>query len=111
MQTIDGTLIFSHGTRLPYGTEIPGKIRLLVAAKDSSTFYCSCIPPWGEHDEADTILDLSCKLGSNMYSKDSSIRPDGNRAECNRIMQDTGAYVAHGRALSTKAGVGYSSLF
>jgi len=69
LQTPEGVLVLSPDGNLPRATEIPGKIRvyegnnLIATTRFETNLALSCY-------ECSDCLDLSCKLGLNLYLKD-----------------------------------------
>jgi hypothetical protein len=104
MQSMDGTLLFSNGGRLPYGTEKPFKIRYYSDNKViSQREFDMCSRE--SFLESDEILDYASPLGGNMYEKDTFSelnRISESSRKCSKFMEAIVPYAAFGAAQSSK---------
>lgn len=75
LQTVDGSLVVDLSGKLPYGTEVPGKIRIFEGntmvksiSFDSPAALMGCV-------ENDEIFDVNSSQGKNVYMKDKDGAP------------------------------------
>ncbi len=71
LQLSDGSLVLSQDGNLPRLTETPGKIRYFENGSVVSTKTFDSVAAVGV-SENNSHLDLTCRLGLNMYTKDGS---------------------------------------
>lgn len=71
LQNPDGMLVLSQTGRLPVGTDLPGRIRYFENGAIVSTSSFDT-PFAGECQTTSESIDLTCKLGLNVYSNPNS---------------------------------------
>ncbi len=100
LQTVDGSLIMDLSGRLPYGAEMPGKIRLF----EGNTMVRS-IPfdsPVTVHgcSESEDVFDMSNAQGKNMYMKEKEAMAADAKSEKGAL--SAASYVAAMRIILNK---------
>jgi hypothetical protein len=123
MQTADGILILDTNGALPYGTEVPGTVRIFEGGKQVATRSFE-VENAARMFELGEVLDCGSNLGLNMYSKTSvsitgaeakegtsSSRPTGfpSSVHASRLMTEQCGPVSSsgkGRAGATSSGSG-----
>ena len=83
MQTTQGDLVFPSNLLLPYGTDIPGKVRYY---ESNSIIRQEEIPlPWPDYPKGlvvcNKLIDINATMGQNMYSKDAINQPSSSSTD------------------------------
>jgi hypothetical protein len=84
LQTVDGSLVVDLSGKLPFGTEVPGKIRIFEGntmiksiSFDSPAALMGCV-------ENEEIFDVDSSQGKNVYMKDKDGAPVAEAKDADR---------------------------